>query len=385
MSEKIYIGIDYGSSNSCLGIYKNGEVIIIPNKKHDLRTPSIVAFKDEEKIFVGEDISQLSSLKDTAYVYDIKRFLGKKSKDKFIIEQMKKKIYPFNLISDNSNEDKVKIKLKTNEKKNFFDEELKKTIQFDPYTNQKIKKDLEFYPEELISKIFEHLKQCAEEYLKLESKIIKIENAVITVPASFSNIQKYLIKEAAEKAGFKNIRLLSESSAAALAYGMDQNENKENKILVIDIGGGTFDVTLLEMIIEEDYGKNFTEISVGGDEYLGGRDFDDLLMKNLNKFLDDNKKIDIIINFDKLTNHKKKRLKKECEQIKILLSEKDEVIYEIKNFSSNQSINLKITRKAFEDLCRELFEKILTSINKVLNESETKKENISDIILTGGT
>ena len=359
MSSELYIGIDFGTTNSYVSIFENGKVTIIPNSK-GFSIPSIIAFKTNKKYFIGEDTLELFKLKSVGWVFDIKRFIGKYRNDRYISEIIQKKNYPFEFVQDNFGKLIVKLCV--------VEENKNKSQETDFNLTQK-KVDIKYYPEELVTLIFKHIKKIAENYLKMKIKSeINIENAVITVPVDFDSIQKDLIKKSAEKSGFKNIRLLNEPTAAAFAYGIIQNVNERKKILVIDIGHGTYDITLLKM-----NGNNFSESVTNGDQFFGGEDFD---FKLRDYFLEKNNLYDK--NF-----RLKKNLKKYCEEIKIKLSKEEQVEKEIK--LANESIFLKITRKEFENVCSDLFEKILKPINEIFQKTKIKKDEINDVILVGGT
>ena len=367
MSSELYIGIDFGTSYSYVSIFENGKVTIIPNSK-GFQIPSMIAYKTNEKYFIGEDTIELFKLKSVGWVFDIKRFIGKNRNDRYISDIIDKKNYPFEFEQDKKG--KLQIKLSViEENKNKNQKEDINPQNLDNLTTPAKKKEIIYYPEEFVTLIFKHIKKIAENYLKMKKKSeINIENAVITVPADFETIQKDLIKKSAENSGFKNIRLLNEPTAAAFAYGIIQNENERKKILVIDIGGGTYDITLLKM-----NGNNFSETETNGDQFFGGEDFD---FKLREYFIEKNK-------LHEKNFRLKKKLKKYCEEIKIKLSKEEQIEKEIKLL--NDSIFLKITRKEFENICSDLFEKILKPINEIFQKTKIKKDEINDVILVGGT
>ena len=368
MSSEIYIGIDFGTSNSYVSIFENGKVKIIPNSKGD-SIPSKVAFKTNKSILIGEETKEIIKLKNIGVVFDIKRFLGLNKNDPYILESIEKDKYPFEFVQDDSG--KLKIKLSVVEE----DEKQKKEGDYNPNNLKLITTppkniDIFFYPEEIVVLILKHIKKIAESYLNMKNKSkekIIIENAVITFPADFKSYQRDLIEKCAEKAGFKKTRLLNEPTAAAFAYGIEKDGNEKKKILVIDIGGGTYDLTLLEI-----NRYNFSEIDINGEQFFGGEDFD---FKLRDYFIEKN---NLASNF-----RLKKNLKKYCEEIKIKLSEEEQVEKEIKLI--NEKIILKITRNEFEKICSDLFNKILNPINEILQKTKISKDEIKDVILVGGT
>ena len=303
MSEELYIGIDFGTSYSYVSIFENGKVTIIPNSK-GISIPSSIAFKTNEKYFIGEDTKELDKLKSVGWVFDIKRFIGKYRNDLFMSAIIQNKNYPFEFVQDDFGKLKIKLSVvEENKNKKQKEENEPNPQNFDNLTAPAKKIDLYYYPEELVTLIFKHIKKIAENYLKMKKKTeINIKNAVITVPADFDSIQKELIQKSAKKSGFENIRLLNEPTAAAYAYGINQNEKERKKILVIDIGGGTYDITLLKM-----NGNNLSETITNGDQFFGGEDFD---FKLRDYFLEKN-------NLQDKNFRLKKNLKKCCEEIKI--------------------------------------------------------------------
>ena len=222
MSSELYIGIDFGTSYSYVSIFENGKVTIIPNSK-GFQIPSMIAYKTNEKYFIGEDTIELFKLKSVGWVFDIKRFIGKNRNDRYISDIIAKKNYPFEFEQDKKG--KLQIKLSViEENKNKNQKEDINPQNLDNLTTPAKKKEIIYYPEEFVTLIFKHIKKIAENYLKMKTKSeINIENAVITVPADFETIQKDLIKKSAENSGFKNIRLLNEPTAAAFDYGIIQN------------------------------------------------------------------------------------------------------------------------------------------------------------------
>ena len=236
-----------------------------------------------------------------------------------------------------------------------------------------------YYPEQISAMIIKTLKENAENFLGE-----KITSAVITVPAYFNNSQRTCTKQAAEIAGLYVKRMINEPTAAVLAYGLNKkDECEERKIIVFDLGGGTFDVTLLELNIEKydetNFEKTFEILAVNGDTHLGGQDFDQrILNKCKEKFQKDHDKE--LCNTQSLT-----RLKRICENAKIQLSSKNECEISVQKILFNRDLYLKLTRKEFEDMCQDLFDKCIECIDKTLKDAEVEKDEISDIVLIGGS
>ena len=358
MCSEIYIAIDFGTTNSYVSIFENGEVKIIPNSKGE-SIPSKVAFKTNKTILIGEETKEIK-LKNIEMVFDVKRFLGLNKNDRFISESIEKQKYPFEFVQDDSGKLRIKLCVKEAQKKEEDDNNSNDLV---PETTPPKKIDIFYYPEEIVVLILKHIKKIAENYLK-----IKIENAVITFPVDFKPYQKYLYKTCAEKAGFKKLRLLNEPTAAAFAY--NKMEMKK-KFLVIDIGEWTYDLTLLEMD-----GNNFFEIDFYCEQFFGGEDFD---CKLIDYFIEKNN----LPSKNSLSKKVLKNLKNYCQEIKIKLSEEEQVKKEAK--LNNETINLKITRNEFEKLSKKLFDKILNTINETLQKTKISKNEIKDVILVGGT
>ena len=258
------IGIDLGTTYSCVGIFKNGRVEIIPNELGNRITPSVVAFTDEERL-VGESAKNQAALNPSRTVYSIKRLIGRKYTDKEV--QHDKKLLPYDIVNKDGK----------------------------PYVQVEIKGEKKTYsPEEISAMILVKMKQIAEGYLGRE-----VKHAVITVPAYFNDSQRQSTKDAGMISGLNVLRIINEPTAAAIAYGLDKKD-KERNILVFDLGGGTFDVSILTI----DEGV-FEVIGTNGDTHLGGEDFDQRVMDHFMKLIQ--KKSNIDISTDKRAIQKLKR------------------------------------------------------------------------------
>ena len=373
--EDLPIGIDLGTTFSCIGVYRNASVEIIPNEKGDRTTPSVVSFLDND-IYVGEQ-TEYKRIKDPKNkVYAVKRIIGRNYNDIEVQEDIKN--FAYRVISDNNGRPLIEV------------------------NSNGIKK---YSPEQISAKILNKLKESAESFLGQ-----KIKKVVITVPAYFTERQKQATKNAGEIAGLEVIKIINEPTAASLAYGfgkynknygkiLNQNNifdelsplsnrsaptpiiesNKKDcqNILVFDLGGGTLDVTLLEL--EE---GDITVKSHSGKMHLGGEDFDNQLLQYcINQF---RAKTSIDLNKEEFIKQKT-RLKEHCEKAKKKLSQHDEVEIEVESIAKGKDLYLKITRAKFEDLCKNIFEKCKLPLEEVLKDSNCKPQDVDEIVLVGGS
>ena len=346
---KIAIGIDLGTTFSCVGVWKNNKVNIIQNDLGNGVTPSVVAFQGQRR-FVGQSAKDKLIKNYNSVVFDSKRFIGRRFTDKEVQEDIQN--YPFKMIESKTKKCSVKIEY-----------------------NNEIK---EFQIEQISAMILEEMKRIAEIYMGAE-----IKDAIITVPAYFNEIQRECTKDAGRIAGLNVLRIINEPTAAAIAYGLENKSDNERKVLVFDLGGGTFDVTVLILSKnnDKDDEDKFIQVkSTYGDSHLGGEDFDKCLMKFcIEKFKKEND-IDISDN-----GKAKRRLKVACEKAKIILSSQKETTIEISNLAEDEDMDFTILRTDFEDCCQELFDKCISCVKKALENAEIKKENIDDIVLVGGS
>ena len=342
MSDEIpAIGIDLGTTYSCVGVWRNNKVEIIPNSDGGRTTPSVVGFTNTERL-IGEAAKiYIKNYKNT--VYDSKRMIGRKYNDPEIQRDMK--IWPFEVLPDpNSDRPMVKVEY-LGETKTFL-------------------------PEEISSMILQRLVSEANDYL---GKTVK--DAIITVPAYFNNNQRQATKIAGQIAGINVLRMINEPTAAAIAYGLDNKKNDEQNILIFDLGGGTFDVSILNF-----EGSLLEVRSTRGDTHLGGEDFDDRLIHYcIDEFKNDTGN-------DISKNEKaKRRLKVACEKAKKNLSSAQETMIDIDALAEGEDFNIKINRPKFEDLCRDLFEKCIPPITDALKDADLNKEDINEIVMVGGS
>ena len=333
------IGIDLGTTYSCVGIFRNGSVEIIPNELGNRITPSVVAFTDDDRL-VGEAAKNQAALNPKRTIYSVKRLIGRKYNDKEV--QMDKKLLPYDII----------------------DKDGKPYIQVETKGQKKL-----YSPEEISAMVLTKMKTVAENFLGT-----KVKNAVITVPAYFNDSQRQSTKDAGTIAGLNVLRIINEPTAAAIAYGLDKKD-KERNILVFDLGGGTFDVSLLTI----DSGV-FEVVSTNGDTHLGGEDFDHRI---LDYFLKKIKKVhqkDISKNKSAI-----QKLKTEIEKAKRHLSSSLQANIEIDDLDEGFDFKDTLSRAKFEELNMDLFKKTMAPVEKVMGDSGFKKTEIAEVVLVGGS
>ncbi len=333
------IGIDLGTTNSCVGVWKNNKVDIIPvPETGDKITPSIVCFNNNEEI-----VGILSKNKSEQYyksiIYDSKRLIGKKYHE---IDKKELEVYPFEIEPDKENNIKIVIKV-----------------------NEETKK---FSPEEISSKILKKLKKDAEVYLGKE-----VEKAIVTVPANFTEKQRKSTIKAAELAGLNVVKTINEPTAAAVAYSFENKSEKERIICVFDFGGGTLDITILK-----NQGMKLNIICTLGDPHLGGQDIDNLLVHHFVQKLKDENNINVSNN-----NKELMKLKNKCEDLKKDLSIRKET--SIDYYFKNQEIFIEMLRSEFDVLCKDLFSRCINLLNECVKSSGLKKNEIEEVVLVGGS
>ena len=333
------IGIDLGTTYSCVGIFRNGSVEIIPNELGNRITPSVVAFTDDDRL-VGEAAKNQAALNPKRTIYSVKRLIGRKYNDKEV--QMDKKLLPYDII----------------------DKDGKPYIQVETKGQKKI-----YSPEEISAMILTKMKTVAENFLGT-----KVKNAVITVPAYFNDSQRQSTKDAGTIAGLNVLRIINEPTAAAIAYGLDKKD-KERNILVFDLGGGTFDVSLLTI----DSGV-FEVVSTNGDTHLGGEDFDHRILDYLLKKIKKQHGKDIKNNKSAI-----QKLKTEIEKAKRHLSSSLQATLEIDELEQGFDFKDTLSRAKFEELNMDLFKKTMAPVEKVMEDSGFKKSEIAEVVLVGGS
>ncbi|KAJ5856427.1 uncharacterized protein N7529_010371 [Penicillium soppii] len=333
------IGIDLGTTYSCVGVMQNGKVEILVNDQGNRITPSYVAFTDEERL-VGDAAKNQYAANPERTVFDIKRMIGRKFDDKDIQKDVKN--YPFKVVKKDG---KPQVKVDVNQ--------AAKT----------------FTPEEISAMILGKMKDIAEGYLGKS-----VTHAVVTVPAYFNDAQRQATKDAGTIAGLNVLRVVNEPTAAAIAYGLDKTGD-ERQVIVYDLGGGTFDVSLLSI----DNGV-FEVLATAGDTHLGGEDFDHRVMEYFVKQY--NKKNNTDVKKDLKAMGK---LKREVEKAKRTLSSQMSTRIEIEAFHNGQDFSETLTRAKFEELNVDLFKKTLKPVEQVLKDAKIKKSEVDDIVLVGGS
>jgi heat shock protein 5 len=334
------IGIDLGTTYSCVGVVKNNQVEIIANDQGNRITPSYVAFTGDGERLIGDAAkNQLTSNPENT-IFDAKRLIGRLFTDPSVQHDMK--YWPFKVVDKDS---KPYISIVSNNKEKLFS------------------------PEEISSMVLSKMKEIAEAYLGK-----KVTHAVVTVPAYFNDAQRQATKDAGTIAGLNIIRIINEPTAAAIAYGLDKRDN-EQKILVFDLGGGTFDVSLLTI----DNGV-FEVVATNGDTHLGGEDFDNRVMEYFIAMFE--KKSGKSIRKD---NRAIQKLRREVEKAKRTLSTEFNTRIEIDSFFDGEDFSESFTRARFEELNADLFKKTLIPVEKVLKDGNIKKSAVSEIVLVGGS
>ncbi|CAO1422865.1 unnamed protein product [Diamesa tonsa] len=340
-TNKVAIGIDLGTTYSCVGVYQHGKVEIIANENGNRTTPSYVAFNDTERL-IGDAAKNQVAMNPTNSVFDAKRMIGRKFDDEKLQADMK--YWPFKVTND-CGKPKIQVEFKGETKT--------------------------FAPEEVSSMILTKMRETAEDYLGQ-----KVTDAVITVPAYFNDSQRQATKDAGAIAGLNVLRIINEPTAAALAYGLDKNLKGEKNVLIFDLGGGTFDVSVLTI----DEGSLFEVKSTAGDTHLGGEDFDNRLVTH---FADEFKrkfKTDISGNVRAL-----RRLRTACERAKRTLSSSTEATIEIDALDKGVDFYSKISRARFEEMNMDLFRSTLEPVERALRDAKMDKGAVHDIVLVGGS
>mmetsp|Transcript_3712 Transcript_3712/g.8338 ORF Transcript_3712/g.8338 Transcript_3712/m.8338 type:complete len:698 (+) Transcript_3712:767-2860(+) len=334
------VGIDLGTTYSCVGAMKNGKVEIIANDQGNRITPSYVAFTESCERLVGDAAKNQGTVHPQNTIFDAKRLIGRLYSDKSV--QADKKLMPFKIVPDR---DKPMIEIGCNGKA------------------------MRYAPEEVSAMVLQKMKTTAEAFLGQE-----VESAVVTVPAYFNDAQRQATKDAGTISGLKVERIINEPTAAAIAYGLDKTGGESN-ILVFDLGGGTFDVSLLTI----DSGV-FEVLSTSGDTHLGGEDFDQRVMQYYIKMV--KKKSNVDISGDKRALQK---LRKEVERTKRALSSQQQARLEIEDLVKGVDFSETLTRARFEELNNDLFKKTLGPVQRALEDAGISKSDVDEIVLVGGS
>lgn len=338
------VGIDLGTTYSCVGVWKGDTVEIIPNDMGERTTPSYVSFSDTERL-IGAAAKNQAARNAENTVFDAKRLIGRKFDDPIVKSDIK--LWPFKVVKGTQDRPQIEVTYKGETKK--------------------------FFAEEVSSMVLGKMKETAEAYLGKN-----VDKAVITVPAYFNDAQRQATKDAGRIAGLKVLRIINEPTAAAIAYGLDKSGSdkmEERNVLIFDLGGGTFDVSLLTI----DEGV-FEVKATAGDTHLGGEDFDNTLVDHFTKEFKRKHKADITKN-----NRSMRRLRSQCERAKRTLSSAHRATIEIDSLYDGIDFHSSITRARFEDLCGTYFRNCLDPVKKVLTDSGMSKGEVHDVVLVGGS
>lgn len=340
MTDTTAIGIDLGTTYSCVAIYRHGNAEIIANNQGNRTTPSVVAFTDTERL-IGNSAKNQSAMNPKNTIFDAKRFIGRNFTDKVVQED--KKNLPFEIINKNE----------------------KPIFRVDYMKEKKT-----YSPEEISSMILVKMKEIAESFLGHE-----VKNAVVTVPAYFNDSQRQATKDAGAIAGLNILRIINEPTAAAMAYGLDKIADGEKNVLIFDLGGGTFDCSILSM----DSGV-FEVKSTGGDTHLGGEDFDNILVNHFKQEFKRKHKVDL-----GSSQKSVRRLRTACERVKRNLSGSASTTLEVDSLYEGIDFSTTISRARFENLCAEFFTKCIQTVDKVMRDAGLSKSEIDEIVLVGGS
>jgi len=335
------IGIDLGTTYSCVGVWQNGRVEIIANDQGSRITPSYVAWTSDDQRLIGDAAKNQASSNPENTVFDAKRMIGRKFSDPYVQADMKH--WPFKVAEGEGGKPKIVVEAKGTK---------------------------EFSAEEVSAMVLSKMKLVAEDYLGGPVKY-----AVVTVPAYFNDAQRQATKDAGTIAGLKVLRVINEPTAAAIAYGLDKDIKGEKNILVYDLGGGTFDVTLL--CIEDGV---FEVKSTAGDTHLGGEDFDQNLMAHFAKVFERKAKLDI-----RGDKRAMQRLRRACENVKRALSTQTSATIELEALKDGVDLRETISRARFEELNMDLFRKTMEPVATALKDAKMDKGDVDEVVLVGGS
>lgn len=345
MTSSAAIGIDLGTTFSCVGVWQNGRVEIIANDQGNRTTPSYVAFTAEERL-IGDAAKGQAAANPSNTVFDAKRLIGRKFQDPVV--QTERKLWPFKVVEGDGGKPKIEVEWKGQKQS--------------------------FLPEEISAAVLVKMKQTAEAYLGHS-----VKDAVITVPAYFNDSQRQATKDAGAIAGLNVLRIINEPTAAAIAYGLDRVGTAagqgEKNVLIFDCGGGTHDLSVLTM---ED--GVFEVRATAGDTHLGGEDFDNALVSHCVEEFRRKTKIDLKDNARAL-----RRLRTACERAKRTLSTATQAAVEIDSLADGVDFNTTLTRAKFESLCDSFFRRTVAPLDQLLRDAKLDKSEIHEIVMVGGS
>ncbi|XP_037474962.1 heat shock 70 kDa protein BIP5-like [Triticum dicoccoides] len=337
------IGIDLGTTYSCVAVYRNGRVEIIANDQGNRITPSWVAFTDSGERLIGEAAKNQAAANPLRTVYDAKRLIGRQFVDAEVQRDMK--LLPFKVV-DKNGKPHLEVKVKAGDVRTLS-------------------------PEEVSAMVLTRMKETAEAYLGE-----KVRDAVITIPAYFNDAQRQATKDAGAIAGLNVVRLINEPTAAAIAYGLDKvADGKERNVLVFDLGGGTFDVSVLALD-----GGVFEVLATNGDTHLGGEDFDQRVMDHFIRLVKRKHGVDISGDARALG-----KLRRECERAKRALSTQLQVRVEVESLADGVDLSEPLTRARFEELNADLFRKVMAPVKKAMADAGLSKGDVDEVVLVGGS
>ena len=335
------IGIDLGTTYSCVGVWQNDRVEIIANDQGNRTTPSYVSYTPEERL-IGDAAKSVAASNPTNTVFDAKRLLGRRFRDSLVQSDMKH--WPFKVVEGAAEKPVIEVEYKG--------------------------KTTRLQPEEVSAAVLQKMKATAEAYLGGE-----VKNAVITVPAYFNDAQRQATKDAGVIAGLNVLRIINEPTAAAIAYGLDRTTKGEQNVLIFDCGGGTHDLSILAID-----GGIFEVKATAGDTHLGGEDFDNMLVDYCCSEFKKKTRVDLKENAKAL-----RRLRTACERAKRNLSASTQATIEVDSLAEGHDLQVQLTRAKFESLCESLFQRCLGPLDGLLRDAKLSKEQIHEIVMVGGS